>query len=100
MNCSQKGAVGEMIACNYFISLGYEVFRNVVSSGPADLSVWSPITNELFLVDVKTSTRFVKADGSVSYSCQDKREEGSIVKILMVYSNEVLGFLEDIKNTS
>lgn len=95
MNSSRKGAKGELLVCNYLIDQGYEVFRNVVPSGPADLVAWDPETNETILIDVKCSQRTVRQDGTVTYNCQDKRHKDSPVQILLVYDDEVIGFLDD-----
>lgn len=98
MDCCKKGAVSELLAVNYFLSQGFEVFRNIASSGPADLVVWSPRTNETFFVDVKTATRYVKIDGTVRYNygeCQ--RKPHRFVKYLLVHDGVVIGFADDIQ---
>lgn len=50
---SHKGAQGELVAAAWLLGLGYEVFRNVSSVGPADLVAWSPQTGGIFLIDAK-----------------------------------------------
>lgn len=95
MQTSQLGAYHELIACSYFIQQGYEVFRNVAPSGPADLVAWLPSTGETIFVDVKTATKYVKADGSISYNWhKSSMKEG--IKYLLMYDGEVLGFAEEI----
>lgn len=94
MNSTQLGAYHELKASSYFLSLGYEVFRNVVSTGPADLVIWKPDTNETLFVDVKTATRFVKSDGTIKYHF-DRKSLRYGVKVLLMYEGEVLGFSEE-----
>jgi hypothetical protein len=48
------GAVSEMLAAAYLLRRGYEVFRNVSSSGPIDLVAIHRVTGETRLFDVKT----------------------------------------------
>lgn len=98
MDCCKKGTYSELIAVNYFLSQGYEVFRNIAPSGPADLVIWSPRTNETVFVDVKTATRYVRADGTVIYNYGDKqRRPRRFVKYLLVHDGIVLGFADDIQ---
>lgn len=53
MNSSQIGAVSELAACSWLISQGYEVFKNVVASGPIDLVAIKD--GVAMLIDVKTA---------------------------------------------
>jgi hypothetical protein len=51
---AKTGAMVELQAAAMFLQAGYEVFVNAAPSGPADLVVWNPDTNETVLIDVKT----------------------------------------------
>lgn len=66
MNPSQKGTVGELSAAIWLINQGWEVFRNVVPSGPIDLVAVQPDTGELIYVDVKSSKGLFR-DGVLKY---------------------------------
>lgn len=51
---SKVGDITELEVSAYFLKKGYEVFRNVSSSGPADLVIWNPNDNSIHLIDTKT----------------------------------------------
>lgn len=50
---SRIGDHAELVAAAWLLRNGYEVFRNVGCTGPADLVVLDVDTGEMFLVDVK-----------------------------------------------
>lgn len=50
---TKKGAMTELLASAWLILHGYEVFRNVAPTGPADLVAFKG--DEVFKVDVKSS---------------------------------------------
>jgi hypothetical protein len=84
------GAINELAACQYFLSKGYEVFRNVSQHGPADLAIWHKETNEFTLVDVKTVAVYYKKNGEpIFYSQKSKNQE---ILVLAVSNGVVLGF--------
>ena len=52
----QPGRIGteiELKACIHFMEQGYEVFRNVCGSGPADIIILDKTTGEMKKIDVK-----------------------------------------------
>lgn len=51
---SKIGGISELEVCAYYLREGYEVFRNVSASGPADIIVWNPESGEVHIIDVKT----------------------------------------------
>ena len=53
---TRTGDITELEVCLAFIEAGYEVFRNVVSDGPADIVVLNPKTGTVFLHDTKTTS--------------------------------------------
>ncbi len=57
MNSNRTGDISELRACAWALSKGYEVFRNVACTGPADLVLVSDGRPPV-LVDVKTATKF------------------------------------------
>ena len=63
---SKRGMSVEYRAIVAFTQAGFEVFHNAHSDGPADLIVWD--RENLFLIDTKTATKYVRADGTVTYS--------------------------------
>jgi hypothetical protein len=50
----KTGALVELQTAAMLMQAGFEVFVNAAPSGPADLVVWNPDTNETVLIDVKT----------------------------------------------
>lgn len=66
LSCNQRGRFVELQAMSLFIQAGFEVFDNIVKSGPADFVVWDGET--FYPIDTKKVNRYVKKDGSVSYS--------------------------------
>jgi hypothetical protein len=91
---NHKGDQGELIASAWLLGLGYEVFRNVGSTGPADLVVWQPQSGEIHLIDVKHSaegTLYSRADGSICVPLRADYREG--IHRLLVVDAEVIGFL-------
>jgi len=63
---NRKGDIGELIASTWLLKKGYEVFRNMGSTGPADIvaiRLTSPFPNdercnlEIRIIDVKSSAR-------------------------------------------
>lgn len=96
MNVSRKGDLAELIACQYFMEQGYEIFRNMGSTGPIDIVVLNPETGEVMYIDVKTAQRYVKQDGSVSYhySKGNYKESDLDIRYLLVHDNEIVGFGE------
>mgnify|MGYP001577506587 CR=1 FL=1 len=65
-NRNTSGAQSELLACAYFLELGYQVFRNVSSQGPADLVIWKPETHKIRFIDVTTGCWYQTKDGSMS----------------------------------
>jgi hypothetical protein len=83
---SSFGAYGELFACNYFINLGLEVFRNISPVGPVDIVVLNTETGKSILVDVKaTRSVYVKADGTQTFPIGPKLREDNVWQILYVH---------------
>lgn len=68
MRKSNVGVYNELKAILWFIEQGWEVFNNMKPSGPADLVVWNPETDETIKVDVKTITTRTRTDGTKSHN--------------------------------
>ena len=62
LHSSRKGDRAELLACVFLIDQGYEVFRNVTCTGPADLIALNIETGECKLIDVKNVTRSIHND--------------------------------------
>jgi Holliday junction resolvase-like predicted endonuclease len=89
-----QGAQAELVACNYFLEQGFEVFRNVSQHGPADLAIWDPKTEETVFVDVKNGFKYVKTDGTVSVHFPKKPRAKCSAKLFIVVDGEPYGFQE------
>jgi hypothetical protein len=73
-----SGAVAELFVCQYFLSMGLEVFRNVAASGPIDILLYSKENGKSLPIDVKsTNTPYTRADGSLMLNIKiGKRDDG------------------------
>lgn len=67
MKINTIALVSELKAKIWLLEQGYEVFRNVKSSGPADLLAWNVEKNHILKIDVKTVKVYKKKDGTKSY---------------------------------
>lgn len=63
---SRVGDISELDVCLRFMRDGWEVFRNVGSSGPVDFVVVNPKTGHVMLLDSKTPTIHKHKDGTVT----------------------------------
>jgi Holliday junction resolvase-like predicted endonuclease len=52
---SRQGDLAEFYAVTWLWDQGYEVFPNAGSTGMVDMIAWKPETNEIILIDVKTT---------------------------------------------
>jgi Holliday junction resolvase-like predicted endonuclease len=94
MNSSQKGAVSELKAAAWLIDQGYEVFRNLVPTGPADLVAFHPETGEFIAVDVKTLS--IQTNSNGWETAARRKHENPHVRILYVHKNSVGWEPEDL----
>jgi hypothetical protein len=83
------GAVGELAVSNYFLSAGFEVFRNVAQSGPADLTVWNTDTDNIIKVDVKSfNSPYTKKDGTYTTGAQPRlRSDDNVWVVTFVHED-------------
>ena len=71
-----KGDRAELIAAEYFISLGYSVARNMSQHGPVDLVlIEEDGTGDVILVDVKAISLRTKNGYKVNRSTTKKQKE-------------------------
>ena len=78
ISTAHTGAAGELFACQYFLSHGVEVFRNVAPAGPVDLMVFNKTNNKSAPVDIKSvRSPYVRADGTYSMGIRHKLTDGS-----------------------
>lgn len=90
------GAHNELLACAWLMRLGYQTFRNVSSSGPGDIVVWDPETDEKHVIDVKTHK---PVPGKSCPSLPKSRSFPSVkVLYLVVIEGLVDGFYEQLPN--
>lgn len=74
ISCAKRGTVVEHMAKIEYLKAGFEVFTNIVQTGPVDLIVWDGVTS--YPIDTKKVTKYIKADGTAKYHygmASDKR---------------------------
>lgn len=79
----RTGDIAEYKAFIWLFEQGFEVFQNVAGDGPADCVIWDKKTNTFTPIDVKTATKYVRKDGSVTYSCPKSENIRNGVKYLL-----------------
>lgn len=85
------GAAGELFACQYFLSHGLEVFRNVAASGPVDLFVYNKETSKSAAVDIKSvRSPYVKTDGTYSIGRKIILRDDGVWQLLYVHGEDSL----------
>ena len=62
-SANRIGDVTELELCHYFLDKGYEVFRNVSSTGPVDFVTLNVETGDVVLYDSKTVNPRVNMGG-------------------------------------
>jgi Holliday junction resolvase-like predicted endonuclease len=72
---SRTGDVTELEVATHFLKQGYEVFRNMGSTGLIDLVVVCPKTKEVLLYDVKTTTEYKDKDGVTTVYANTSTDE-------------------------
>jgi len=73
LNTGKLGAIHELEACAYFLTRGYEVFRNVAQSGKADLILYKD--GVYMQVDVTTGTAAKTVTGHMKYNVSTEKLE-------------------------
>jgi len=85
------GDISELKVATYYLENGYEVFRNVCSTGLIDLVVVCPKTKQVFLYDVKTMTEYKREDNVVHIyanpTSEEQRKFG--VETVALYENKI-----------
>jgi len=67
---SRQGDLAEFYAVTWLWDQGYEVFPNAGSTGMVDMIAWKPETNEIILIDVKTTRNH-------NFTTGEKRKPGA-----------------------
>ena len=101
ISTAHTGAAGELFACQYFLSHGVEVFRNVAPAGPVDLMVFNKTNNKSAPVDIKSvRSPYVRADGTYSMGIRPKLREDGVWQLTYVHGEDSLripeGFWESL----
>ena len=101
ISTAHTGAAGELFACQYFLSHGIEVFRNVAPAGPVDLMVYNKTKGRSAAVDIKSvRSPYVRADGSYSLGISPKLRDDGVWQITCVHGEDSLrmpeGFWESL----
>ena len=79
-----KGDRAELIAAEYYISLGYSVHRNMSGHGPVDLVLIEPDSmGEVILVDVKALSLRTKNGWKVNRAPTKKQKELNVQLIFV-----------------
>jgi len=86
------GACGELFACQWFLTHNLEVFRNVASSGPADIFVWDKETGKGIPVDIKSyTTVYYRKDGNPTLGVRPRfREDDGVWQVAYVHGEASL----------
>ena len=101
ISTAHTGAAGELFACQYFLSHGVEVFRNVAPAGPVDLMVYNKINSQSAPVDIKSvRSPYIRADGSYSLGISPKLRDDGGWQLTYVHGEDSLripeGFWESL----
>lgn len=88
---SRVGDISEMDICLRFMRDGWEVFRNVGSSGPIDLVVVNTTSGNVMLLDSKTPTVNHRKDGITTIQAGKLTDEQKNmgVKLIAAYQDKV-----------
>ena len=101
ISTAHTGAAGELFACQYFLSHGVEVFRNVAPAGPVDLMVYNKINSQSAPIDIKSvRSPYIRADGSYSLGISPKLRDDGVWQLTYVHGEDSLripeGFWESL----
>ena len=101
ISTAHTGAAGELFACQYFLSHGVEVFRNVAPAGPVDLMVYNKHNNQSAPIDIKSvRSPYIRADGTYSIGISPKLREDGVWQLTYVHGEDSLripeGFWESL----
>ena len=101
ISTAHTGAAGELFACQFFLSHGVEVFRNVAPAGPVDLMVYNKINSQSAPVDIKSvRSPYIRADGSYSLGISPKLRDDGVWQLTYVHGEDSLripeGFWESL----
>jgi len=101
LSAKRKGDISELQVTTYFLKKGYDVFRNVSSTGIIDLVVFCPITKEIFLYDVKTMTKYKREDNTTNiYTNQTTEEQRQIgIEVVALHKGKIYKDPIKINNT-
>lgn len=106
LSAKRKGDISELQVTTHYLQKGYDVFRNVSSTGIIDLVVFCPKTKEIFLYDVKTMTKYKREDDVINIhtnaTTEEQRDIG--VKVVALYKGKLytdpIKIKEKFKNES
>ena len=101
ISTAHTGAAGELFACQYFLSHGVEVFRNVAPAGPVDLIVYNKTNCQSAPIDIKSvRSPYVRADGTYSMGIRPKLRDDGVWQLTYVHGEDSLripeGFWESL----
>ena len=88
---SRTGDITELEVATHFLKQGYEVFRNMGSTGLIDIVIVCPKTKEILLYDVKTTTEYKDKEGVTTVyantSTEEQRKLG--VEVVALYKGKI-----------
>ena len=83
---AHTGAAGELFACQYFLSHGLEVFRNVAASGPVDVMLYNKENGKAVAVDIKSiRSPYERADGTYSLGQKVILRDDGVYQVVYVH---------------
>jgi hypothetical protein len=91
--CAKRiGDVTELELCHYFLNSGYEVFRNVSSTGPVDFITLDVNSGQLMMYDSKTANVHTKKDGRkiIHLTNINEKQKELGVSLVSKYENKIL----------
>ena len=81
----------QLFACQYFLSHGVEVFRNVAPAGPVGLMVYNKINSQSAPVDIKSvPSPYIRPDGSYSSGISPKLRDDGVWQLTYVHVEDSL----------
>lgn len=93
-NTVKQGAMAELIACNWLLEQGYDVFRNITPAGWVDIIAWKKDNQPIFIdVSVCNDKHGYISDPKAGYKSRTKAYG---IRFLYVYPDKSCKWRDDI----
>jgi hypothetical protein len=76
------GYISELKAAVWYMSQGFDVFRNQSAHGKYDLIIHNPLTGELTPIDITTGNYYLKKDGGISITHAPKKKDVNVLVVM------------------